>query len=176
MERGSLGTILEAGALEEAGMPSRQEMEEEQVGGGWEKWADVRFLVGEEWPPAVGGERRRAGWLGAPGGRWSPRGRMGSGRLTGFVGMSVDGMEGPTRRTSPGIPPLSGVPSLSRTPALVLGSCSCGSSPAAPAMGLSLGPQMEGGPQMMPKPPGAEREAAPIKPSLRPLEAGTSLG
>lgn len=58
MERGSLGTILEAGALEEAGMPSRQEMEEEQVGGGWEKWADVRFLVREEWPPAVGGERR----------------------------------------------------------------------------------------------------------------------
>lgn len=69
MERGSLGTVLEAGALEEAGMPSRPEMKEEQGGGGWEKWADVPFLEGEEWMHAVGGEtRREAGWLGAPGG------------------------------------------------------------------------------------------------------------
>lgn len=96
MERRSLGAILEAGALEEAGVSSGQEMKEEQVGGGWDKWADVCFLVGEEWPPAVGGERRTASRLaGSPWWAMVPRGRMESGGLTGFVGLSVDSLEGP---------------------------------------------------------------------------------
>lgn len=52
-----LRDILEARALEEAGVQSRQEVKEEKKGGGWEKWADVCFL-GEEWLQAGGGERR----------------------------------------------------------------------------------------------------------------------